>query len=46
VNGNLGNSVGALFVRKYFDEQSKGDVSSEPGSSKQTSVPDLEKPHL
>ena len=27
VNGNLGNSVGALFVKKYFDEQSKGDVS-------------------
>jgi predicted metalloendopeptidase len=27
VNGNLGNSVGALFVKKYFDEQSKEDVS-------------------
>ena len=26
-NGNLGNSVGSLFVRKYFDEQSKADVS-------------------
>ena len=26
-NGNLGNSVGALFVKKYFDEQSKADVS-------------------
>ena len=26
-NGILGNSVGALFVKKYFDEQSKADVS-------------------
>ena len=26
-NGNLGNSVGALFVKKYFDERSKADVS-------------------
>ncbi|MEO2044062.1 MAG: M13 family metallopeptidase N-terminal domain-containing protein [Nitrospinaceae bacterium] len=25
-NGNLGNSVGALFVKKYFDEGSKADV--------------------
>ena len=27
VNGNLGNSVGSMFVKKYFDEQSKRDVS-------------------
>ena len=27
-NGNLGQSVGSLFVKKYFDEQSKADVSS------------------
>ncbi len=27
-NGNLGNSVGALFVKKYFDERSKADVSA------------------
>ena len=26
VNGNLGMSVGSLFVRKYFDGQSKQDV--------------------
>ena len=26
-NGNLGQSVGSLFVKKYFDEQSKADVS-------------------
>jgi predicted metalloendopeptidase len=29
VNGNLGNAVGAMFVRKFFDEQSKQDVSKE-----------------
>ena len=28
VNGNLGNAVGAMFVEKYFDENSKHDVSS------------------
>ena len=28
VNGNLGMSVGSLFVRKYFDGQSKQDVRS------------------
>ena len=27
VNGNLGMAVGALFVNKYFDGQSKQDVS-------------------
>lgn len=27
VKGNLGNAVGALFVQKYFDEDSKQDVS-------------------
>ena len=27
VNGNLGMAVGALFVEKYFDRQSKQDVS-------------------
>ena len=27
VNGNLGNAVGAMFVEKYFDENSKHDVS-------------------
>jgi predicted metalloendopeptidase len=27
VNGNLGMGVGALFVEKYFDRQSKQDVS-------------------
>ena len=26
VNGNLGMSVGSLFVRKYFDSQSKQDM--------------------
>ena len=25
-NGNLGHSVGSLFVKKYFDERSKADV--------------------
>ena len=30
VNGNLGNAVGAMFVEKYFDENSKHDVSSLP----------------
>ena len=25
-NGNLGQSVGSLFVKKYFDERSKADV--------------------
>ena len=29
VNGNLGMSVGSLFVRKYFDGQSKQDVRSQ-----------------
>ncbi len=28
VNGNLGNAVGAMFVKKYFDERSKKDVST------------------
>ena len=27
VNGNLGNVVGNLFVKKHFDSQSKQDVS-------------------
>ena len=27
VNGNLGMAVGSLFVTKYFDGQSKQDVS-------------------
>jgi len=27
VNGNLGNVVGAMFVRKHFDQQSKKDVN-------------------
>ena len=26
VNGNLGNAVGAMFVEKYFDENSKHDM--------------------
>ena len=26
VRGNLGNAVGSLFVKKYFDEHSKEDV--------------------
>lgn len=26
VNSNLGMAVGAMFVRKYFDENSKNDV--------------------
>ena len=29
VNGNLGMSVGSLFVRQYFDGQSKQDVSEQ-----------------
>jgi membrane metallo-endopeptidase-like protein 1 len=26
VNSNMGMAVGSIFVRKYFDEQSKNDV--------------------
>lgn len=26
VNSNMGKAVGAMFVRKYFDENSKNDV--------------------
>ena len=29
VNGNLGNVVGSMFVKKHFDQQSKRDVSLE-----------------
>ena len=31
VNGNLGNIVGSMFVRRHFDHQSKEDVSG-PGT--------------
>ena len=34
VNGNLGNAVGAMFVEKYFDENSKHDVSLLNGTRK------------
>ena len=30
-NGNLGNTVGALFVKKYFDERSKADMETLTG---------------
>ncbi len=29
VNGNLGNIVGSMFVRRHFDQQSKKDVSGD-----------------
>ena len=28
VNNNMGMAIGAMFVRKYFDENSKNDVSN------------------
>ena len=31
-NGNLGQSVGSLFVKKYFDERSKADVGYDLGA--------------
>lgn len=31
VNSNMGMAVGSMFVKKYFDEKSKNDVSNQQG---------------